>query len=227
MIEIYNTRLTERERRRQFVMDRKLINVRKQQNLDRRRNPTERALYARLKAVARYLPQQEFEVLSEGIVTESRLRARIQVSYRIHELLLSHAEKGINLAFFGATLLGLGQLCPALHADIPKGMSEQVANYCPAVATLSYSQEPWRSLMSDHYAFACIALTHTQPKAVHVNDIAAASYQRYRVFVDGTATLHEGSQLRAQHLIPYLMPTLFIQHRVHSDIPGPCAMQKG
>lgn len=79
MVEIYNTRLTERERRGAFVMDRKLINVRKQQNLDRRRNPAEREMYARLKAVARYLPQQEFEVLSDGVVTETRLRARIQV----------------------------------------------------------------------------------------------------------------------------------------------------
>ena len=88
MIEIYNTRLTERERRRQFVMDRKLINVRKQQNLDRRRNPAERELYARLKAIARYLPQQEFEVLSNGVVNESRLRARIQVCLQTS---LSHA----------------------------------------------------------------------------------------------------------------------------------------
>ena len=79
VIEIYNIRLTERERRRQFVMNRKLINVRKQQTLDRRRNPAERELYARLKAIARYLPQHEFEVLSDGVVTESRLRARIQV----------------------------------------------------------------------------------------------------------------------------------------------------
>ncbi|KAL3147326.1 hypothetical protein ABBQ32_002810 [Trebouxia sp. C0010 RCD-2024] len=78
VIEYYNTRLTERERRRHFVMDRKLINVRKQQNLDRRRSPAERELYARLKALARYLPQPEFEVLSDGIVTETRLRARIQ-----------------------------------------------------------------------------------------------------------------------------------------------------
>ena len=48
MIDVYNSRLTERERRRQFVIDRKLINVRKQQALDRRRNPAERELYARL-----------------------------------------------------------------------------------------------------------------------------------------------------------------------------------
>lgn len=80
VIDIYNTRLTERERRRRFVMDRKLINIRKQQNLDRRRNPAEREMYARLKAVTRYLPQQEFEVLSEGVVTETRLRTRIQVA---------------------------------------------------------------------------------------------------------------------------------------------------
>ena len=81
MIDVYNSRLTERERRRQFVIDRKLINVRKQQALDRRRNPAERELYARLKAIARYLPQQEFEVLSEGVVTETRLRTRIQVGF--------------------------------------------------------------------------------------------------------------------------------------------------
>jgi len=53
---------------------------RKQQNLDRRRNPAEREMYARLKAVARYLPQQEFEVLSDGVVTETRLRTGIQVA---------------------------------------------------------------------------------------------------------------------------------------------------
>ena len=78
-------------------MDRKLINVRKQQNLDRRRNPTERALYARLKAIAQYLPQQEFEVLSEGIVTEARLRARIQVSPSGLESLMTHAGEGTSL----------------------------------------------------------------------------------------------------------------------------------
>ena len=79
MIEIYNARLTERTRRRKFVIDRKLVNIRKQQNLDRRRNPSERALHARLKAVARYLPQTEFDVLSEGMAMEQRLRVRIQV----------------------------------------------------------------------------------------------------------------------------------------------------
>lgn len=79
VIDIYNARLTERERRRRFVMDRKLINVRKQQALDRRRGPADRETYARLKAIARYLPQQEFEVLSDGAVTEARLRTRIQV----------------------------------------------------------------------------------------------------------------------------------------------------
>ena len=88
VIEYYNTRLTERERRRQFVMNRKLINVRKQQNLDRRRSPAERELYARLKAIARYLPQTEFEVLSDGIVTETRLRARIQVCSGPHSSML-------------------------------------------------------------------------------------------------------------------------------------------
>ena len=79
IIEIYNTRLAERERRRKFVMDRKLVNIRKQQNLDRRRTPSERALHARLKGIARYLPQPEFDVLSEGMVMEQRLRTRIQV----------------------------------------------------------------------------------------------------------------------------------------------------
>ena len=92
MVDIYNTRLTERERRRAFVMDRKLINVRKQQNLDRRRNPAEREVYARLKAVARYLPQQEFEVLSDGVVTETRLRARIQVQAQDCVLCICHRD---------------------------------------------------------------------------------------------------------------------------------------
>ena len=79
VLDIYNTRLTERERRRSFVIERKLVNVRKQQTLDRRRTPAERALHARLKGLARYLPQAEFDVLSEGMVMEQRLRTRIQV----------------------------------------------------------------------------------------------------------------------------------------------------
>ncbi|GAB4822858.1 hypothetical protein N2152v2_009904 [Parachlorella kessleri] len=77
LVEIYNRRLDERERRKAFVLERGLLNVRKQQAADRRRSAAERELQARLRVFARYLPQDQFEVLAEGLAVEARLRARI------------------------------------------------------------------------------------------------------------------------------------------------------
>ena len=44
LVEIYNRRLDERERRKAFVLERGLLNVRKQQAADRRRSAAEREL---------------------------------------------------------------------------------------------------------------------------------------------------------------------------------------
>ncbi|KAL4451456.1 hypothetical protein ABPG75_007118 [Micractinium tetrahymenae] len=77
LIQIYNRRLDERERRRQFVLDRGLLNIKRQQAIDKRRTAAERELHGGLRVLARHLPQEQFEALAEGIAVEQRLRARI------------------------------------------------------------------------------------------------------------------------------------------------------
>lgn len=77
LIDIYNRRLDERDRRKEFVLTRGLVNVKRQQALDRRRAPSEREMVGRLRMLARYLPQAQWEALADGIATEARLRARI------------------------------------------------------------------------------------------------------------------------------------------------------
>ena len=47
LVDIYNRRLDERERRKAFVLERGLLNVRKQQAADRRRSAAERELQVR------------------------------------------------------------------------------------------------------------------------------------------------------------------------------------
>eukprot|EP00891_Asterochloris_glomerata_P008237 jgi/Astpho2/8237/fgenesh1_pg.00122_%23_16_t len=78
LMDIYNARLTERERRRDFCIQRGLTNIKQQQLLDRRRTPAERLLVARLRALAQYQGKEEQERLEEGLLAEHRLRARIQ-----------------------------------------------------------------------------------------------------------------------------------------------------
>ena len=77
LIEIYNQRLDERQRRYQFVLSRGLVNVKRQSSIDRRRSPAERELVGRMRVVARYLPQPQWEALAEGVAAEARIRARI------------------------------------------------------------------------------------------------------------------------------------------------------
>ncbi|GAX86040.1 hypothetical protein CEUSTIGMA_g13455.t1 [Chlamydomonas eustigma] len=87
ILEIYNKRLDERERRRAFLASRNLIRVKHYQSLDKRRTPQEKEMLARLRVFARYgAAPGEHEQLVEGILLESRLRARLQElkEYRRH-----------------------------------------------------------------------------------------------------------------------------------------------
>ncbi|PRW56050.1 histone acetyltransferase complex component [Chlorella sorokiniana] len=88
LIQIYNRRLDERERRRQFVLDRGLLNVKRQQAIDKRRSAAEREVHGSLRVLARHLPQEQYEALAEGLAeqyealaeglaVEQKLRARI------------------------------------------------------------------------------------------------------------------------------------------------------
>lgn len=77
LIDIYNRRLDERERRHDFVLSRGLVNVKRQQTMDRRRSPSDREFVGRLRVIARYLSHSQWEALADGLIVEGRLRARI------------------------------------------------------------------------------------------------------------------------------------------------------
>ena len=51
------------------------------QALEKRWSPAERDVHLRLRAFARYMPHGEHEALAEGLLSEQRLRARIQVLF--------------------------------------------------------------------------------------------------------------------------------------------------
>lgn len=77
LIKIYNRRLDERLRRRAFVLERGLVNVKGRQGFDKRRGAGEREMVGKLRVFARYLAQDDFEALADGLSVEGRLRARI------------------------------------------------------------------------------------------------------------------------------------------------------
>lgn len=78
LIEIYNKRLDERERRKEFVLSRGLVKVKRQQLIDRRRSAHEKEVIGKMRVFARYMPHPQWEALSDGLMVEGRLRARIQ-----------------------------------------------------------------------------------------------------------------------------------------------------
>ncbi|CAM9392328.1 unnamed protein product [Choristocarpus tenellus] len=87
VIAVYNQRLDERERRKKFVMDHKLLDFKKQ-NAAKKRLKEDRDLIARCRPFARFQSPEEHEELIEDLLLAKRLRARI-------EQLQGYREKGI------------------------------------------------------------------------------------------------------------------------------------
>ncbi|GMH39953.1 hypothetical protein BSKO_07857 [Bryopsis sp. KO-2023] len=79
LLGIYNERLDERDVRREFVRERKLLNVKKQQVLEKRRPDELNELHAKMRVFARFLPQEEHEALVEGLYVEKKLREHIEI----------------------------------------------------------------------------------------------------------------------------------------------------
>lgn len=78
MLEIYLSRLEERKRRKDFILERGLLNLGRLQSLDRRRSKIEKVFFQRCRVFARYLPPEEHEALLDGLNTERKLRQRIE-----------------------------------------------------------------------------------------------------------------------------------------------------
>jgi transcriptional adapter 2-alpha len=78
IIEVYNGKLDERERRKKFVLERDLLDYKKHQALERRRPKDERELVQSMRVFARFHTAEQHEQFVEGLLTSLRLRKRIQ-----------------------------------------------------------------------------------------------------------------------------------------------------
>lgn len=99
ILEIYNKRLDERIKRKNFVIDRGLLDLKKQNHLDRYRSPEEKEIYNLMKIFSRFQTEEEHDRLVQNIVKERNLRRRIE------EL---RAYKELNLKTFEEVDVGAG-----------------------------------------------------------------------------------------------------------------------
>lgn len=84
VIKIYNAKLDEREKRKEFVQKRGLVDFKKQQAAERRRTKEERELTARLRVFARFHFPEEHEALVDGILKVRKLRKQIEL-YKVSD----------------------------------------------------------------------------------------------------------------------------------------------
>ena len=78
ILEIYNYRLSERIKRKDFVISRELLNVKLQSQLEKSRGKEEREIHNMLKPFARFNTIEDHEKLVEGIIREKEIRQRIE-----------------------------------------------------------------------------------------------------------------------------------------------------
>uniref|UniRef100_K3X7P8 Transcriptional adapter n=1 Tax=Globisporangium ultimum (strain ATCC 200006 / CBS 805.95 / DAOM BR144) TaxID=431595 RepID=K3X7P8_GLOUD len=77
VIEIYNAKLDERERRKRFVIERGLLDYKRHQQSERRRPKDERELIAQMRPFARFQTPKEHDDFVNGLITAMRLRKQI------------------------------------------------------------------------------------------------------------------------------------------------------
>lgn len=77
MLQLYNQEIDEREKRKRFVIERKLFDVKSQIKMESKLPKEEREIFNCLKPFARYLSPPQFNELFEGIILEKHLRQRI------------------------------------------------------------------------------------------------------------------------------------------------------
>jgi transcriptional adapter 2-alpha len=78
LIDIYNHKLNERIKRKEFVISRKLLDLREQIRLDKTRTKEEKEIYNMMKVFARFNTAEDHESLVQGIIKEKEIRQRIE-----------------------------------------------------------------------------------------------------------------------------------------------------
>lgn len=84
ILDIYNHKLEKRIRRKKFVIERDLLNLKKQKELERFRTDEEKEIHNLLKVFARFSTPKEHEELVENIIKQRSLKKRIEelISYK-------------------------------------------------------------------------------------------------------------------------------------------------
>jgi len=78
ILEVYNLRLDERIKRKKFIIERDLLDLKKQNMLDLMRSKEEKEIRNLLKVFARFSSPEEHEKLVQGIYREKMLRQKIE-----------------------------------------------------------------------------------------------------------------------------------------------------
>lgn len=78
LIEIYNQKLTERIRRKVFVITRNLLDLKEQSRIEKMRSREEKDIYHMLRYFARFNTVEGHEKLVQGIIREKQIRQRIE-----------------------------------------------------------------------------------------------------------------------------------------------------
>lgn len=82
ILKIYNSQLDERFKRKKFVIERNLFDVKKQISFERRLSKEDRDIYNCLKPFARWIQTEQFHELFDGFVLEKNVRLRLnQLKY--------------------------------------------------------------------------------------------------------------------------------------------------
>lgn len=79
VLEIYAHKLSEREKRKQFVLERGLTDFKGYQAAEKKRPKEERELRDKLRVFMRFLPQQEMDKFIKSLLEERQIRARIDM----------------------------------------------------------------------------------------------------------------------------------------------------
>jgi len=78
LLEMYDFKLCEREKRKNFALERGICDWKKTSNMEKKRSKEERDMYTKYRCFTRFMPQNKFDELVDGIISERRIRKRIE-----------------------------------------------------------------------------------------------------------------------------------------------------
>ena len=97
VIRIYNRKLDERQKRKDFVVRRGLLDYKRVLSAERRRPKEEREIISRMRPFARFQSPEEHEAFIQGMLKAKKLRRRIEQLQFYRSIGAKHAAEGERL----------------------------------------------------------------------------------------------------------------------------------